>query len=66
MTVVRRELPQSDIVSVPGARVSPYSNQMVAYRDGLPIAVGLLGEILSRLQQAGETSVVGVTPERHA
>ena len=53
-------------IILPGARVSPYSSQMVAYRDGLPIAVGLLGEILSRLQQAGETSVVGVTPERHA
>lgn len=53
-------------IIVPGARVSPYSNQMVAYRDGLPIAVGLLGEILSRLQQAGETSVARVTPERHA
>ncbi|HEU5463946.1 MAG TPA: DEAD/DEAH box helicase, partial [Candidatus Binatia bacterium] len=33
-----------------GARVSPYSNQMIAYRDGIPVATGLLGELLSRLQ----------------
>jgi ATP-dependent Lhr-like helicase len=52
-------------IIVPGARFSPYSNQMIAYRDGLPIAVGLLGEIVSRLQQSGETSVAAVTPERH-
>jgi ATP-dependent Lhr-like helicase len=34
----------------PGARVSPYSNQMIAYRDGIPVGVGLLGELLSRFQ----------------
>lgn len=34
----------------PGPRVSPYSNQMIAYRDGIPVGVGLLGELLSRLQ----------------
>ena len=33
------------------ARVSPYSNQMIAYRDGIPVATGLLGELLSRLQR---------------
>jgi ATP-dependent Lhr-like helicase len=31
-------------------RVSPYSNQAIAYRDGIPIDVGLIGELLSRLQ----------------
>ncbi|HMF48728.1 MAG TPA: helicase-related protein, partial [Candidatus Saccharimonadales bacterium] len=31
-------------------RVSPYSNQAIAYRDGIPIDVGLVGELLSRLQ----------------
>ena len=37
-------------IVTPGARVSPYSNQMIAYREGIPIGVGLLGELLSRLQ----------------
>ena len=37
-------------IVTPGARVSPYSNQMIAYRDGIPVGVGLLGELLSRLQ----------------
>jgi ATP-dependent Lhr-like helicase len=37
-------------VITPGARVSPYSNQFVAYENGRPVAVGLLGELLSRLQ----------------
>ena len=53
-------------IIVPGARVSPYSNQVIAYRDGLPIAVGLLGEILSRLQHPGAKGFAGVTPERQA
>jgi ATP-dependent Lhr-like helicase len=34
----------------PGARVSPYSNQAIGYQNGVPIAVGLLGELVSRLQ----------------
>ncbi|MGH7797107.1 MAG: DEAD/DEAH box helicase [Candidatus Binatia bacterium] len=37
-------------ITTPGARVSPYSNQAIAYRDGLAAGVGLLGELLSRLQ----------------
>jgi ATP-dependent helicase Lhr and Lhr-like helicase len=37
-------------IITPGARVSPYSNQMIAYRDGIAVGVGLLGELLSRLQ----------------
>jgi ATP-dependent Lhr-like helicase len=37
-------------IVTPGARVSPYSNQVIAYHDGMPIGVGLLGELLSRLQ----------------
>ncbi|MGH7873831.1 MAG: Lhr family helicase, partial [Candidatus Binatia bacterium] len=31
-------------------RVSPYSNQAIAFRDGIPIDVGMIGELLSRLQ----------------
>ncbi|MGE5215966.1 MAG: DEAD/DEAH box helicase [Chloroflexota bacterium] len=33
-----------------GSRVSPYSNQVIAYQDGEAVGVGLLGEVLSRLQ----------------
>jgi hypothetical protein len=31
-------------------RVSPYSNQVIAYQSGLVIDVGLIGELSSRLQ----------------
>jgi ATP-dependent Lhr-like helicase len=34
----------------PGARVSPYSNQVIAYHKGVPIEVGSLGAVLSRIQ----------------
>ena len=37
-------------IIIPGARVSSSSNQMIAYRDGVPVGVGLLGELVSRLQ----------------
>jgi ATP-dependent Lhr-like helicase len=37
-------------ILTPGGRVSPFSNQMIAYRDGVPIEVGPLGAIRSRLQ----------------
>jgi len=37
-------------IVTPGGRVSPYSNQVIAYQDGGPVSVGLLGEILSRFQ----------------
>jgi ATP-dependent Lhr-like helicase len=33
-----------------GARLSPYSGQSIAYRAGVPIEVGLVGELVSRLQ----------------
>jgi ATP-dependent Lhr-like helicase len=33
-----------------GARVSPYSNQVIAYHHGVPIEVGALGAVLSRIQ----------------
>jgi ATP-dependent Lhr-like helicase len=33
-----------------GARLSPYSGQSIAYRAGIPIEVGLIGELVSRLQ----------------
>jgi ATP-dependent Lhr-like helicase len=34
----------------PGARLSPYSNQAIAYENGNVVGVGPLGEVLSRLQ----------------
>lgn len=37
-------------ILTPGARVSPFSHQCIAIREGLPIEVGELGEVLSRLQ----------------
>jgi len=37
-------------IITPGARVSPYSNQAIAYQNGVAIDVGSLGELLSRLQ----------------
>jgi len=34
----------------PGARVSPFSGQVIAYRAGVPIEIGELGAVLSKLQ----------------
>jgi len=38
-------------ILTPGGRISPYSNQVIAYHDGMPVDAGLLGAVLSRLQQ---------------
>jgi ATP-dependent helicase Lhr and Lhr-like helicase len=35
----------------PGPRVSPYSNQVIAYHKGIPVETGPLGAVLSRIQQ---------------
>jgi ATP-dependent Lhr-like helicase len=37
-------------ILTPGAKVSPFSGQVIAYRDGAPVEVGELGAVLSRLQ----------------
>jgi ATP-dependent Lhr-like helicase len=37
-------------IVLPGARLSPYSGQTIAYRDGMPVEVGELGAVRSRLQ----------------
>ena len=37
-------------ILTPGARVSPFSHQCIAIQNGLPIEVGPLGDVLSRLQ----------------
>jgi ATP-dependent Lhr-like helicase len=39
-------------ILTPGPRVSPYSNQVVAYQNGLPVQIGPLGAVISRLRQA--------------
>ena len=39
-------------ILTPGQRVSPFSNQVIAYRDGVPLEVGQLGAVRSRLQLA--------------
>ena len=38
-------------ILTPGTRVSPFSNQVIAYRDGVPIEVGELGMVLSRVRR---------------
>ncbi|MFQ5668271.1 MAG: DEAD/DEAH box helicase [Candidatus Binatia bacterium] len=42
-------------ILTPGHRVSPFSNQAIAYENGVPIEVGALGAVMSRLR--GRTSV---------
>jgi ATP-dependent helicase Lhr and Lhr-like helicase len=42
-------------VLTPGARLSPFSNQVIAYQNGAPVAVGELGAVLSRLQGVRNT-----------
>ncbi|OGQ81811.1 MAG: hypothetical protein A3F90_17180 [Deltaproteobacteria bacterium RIFCSPLOWO2_12_FULL_60_19] len=42
-------------ILTPGARVSPYSGESIAYRDGVPIDIGPLGALLSKLQLSGAT-----------
>jgi ATP-dependent Lhr-like helicase len=37
-------------IVVPGGRVSPYSGQVIAYRAGVPVEIGELGAVRSRLQ----------------
>ena len=63
---IRRQRPDGNVVIVsaadplnltgiatPGERVSPFTLQVVAYRDGLAVDVGELGAVRSRLQQSG-------------
>jgi ATP-dependent Lhr-like helicase len=38
-------------ILTPGPRISPYSNQVVAFSNGVPVDSGPLGAVLSRLQQ---------------
>jgi ATP-dependent Lhr-like helicase len=38
-------------ILTPGGRISPYSNQVIAHHNGVPVEIGVLGSVLSRLQQ---------------
>jgi len=38
-------------ILTPGARVSPFANQVIAYRNGIPVEIGELGTVMSRLQR---------------
>ncbi|MGH7407741.1 MAG: Lhr family helicase, partial [Candidatus Methylomirabilales bacterium] len=38
-------------IVTPGARLSPYSSQVIAYRAGIPVEVGDLGAVLQRLRR---------------
>jgi ATP-dependent Lhr-like helicase len=40
-------------IVTPGARVSPFSGLVIAYRDGLPVEIGELGAVRSRMQRVG-------------
>ncbi|MPY87994.1 MAG: DEAD/DEAH box helicase [Luteitalea sp.] len=39
-------------ILTPGGRVSPFSKQVIAFRDGVPVDVGPLGAVRSRLRVA--------------
>ena len=41
-------------ILTPGSRVSSYSNQAIAYSDGVPVEIGPLGAVRSKLQQRQE------------
>jgi len=40
-------------IVTPGERLSPFSRDVVAYRDGVPIEIGELGRVRSRLRAEG-------------
>ncbi|HVN81505.1 MAG TPA: DEAD/DEAH box helicase [Terriglobia bacterium] len=37
-------------IITPGSKISPFANLTIAYQDGVPVGIGELGEVLSRLQ----------------
>jgi ATP-dependent Lhr-like helicase len=43
-------------ILTPGSRISPFSNQAIAYRDGIPVESGPLGVVQSRLQFQRQTA----------
>ena len=72
LRAVRRIQPSGEVVLVhtgdplnlvgiltPGGRLSPYANQTFAFRDGVPIDVGPLGAVRSRLQLPAAANLGG-------
>jgi len=51
-------------VLMPGPRISPFSNQVIAYRGGCVIEVGELGDVRSRLQVFGGRFAEATTRRR--
>jgi hypothetical protein len=53
-TVVAAAADPLNLVGIvtPGARISPFSNQVIAYRNGVPAGIGELGEVMHRLQRS--------------
>ena len=50
-------------ILTPGARVSPFSHQWIAVQDGLPVEVGPLGNVLSRLQAKQPSGTESTEPK---
>jgi ATP-dependent Lhr-like helicase len=44
-------------ILTPGARVSPFSGQVIAYRNGVPVDVGELGAVMSRMRQQAARAI---------
>ncbi|HZP42421.1 MAG TPA: DEAD/DEAH box helicase [Candidatus Binatia bacterium] len=66
----RREEPETVVVAaadplnltgilLPGPRLSPLAHEVVAFRDGAPVATGELGAVLSRLGRTAGASAPG-------
>jgi len=69
LRAVRRTMGSDEVVMVsagdplnlvgiltPGARLSPFSNQVIAYRNGVPVEIGERGAVISALQLEPDTS----------
>jgi ATP-dependent Lhr-like helicase len=49
-------------IVTPGSRIPPNSGLAVAYRDGVPIGTGPLGQLRSRLRSTGDLPVADANP----
>ena len=51
-------------ILTPGARISPFSNQVIAYRNGVPVEIGERGAVISALQLALQSSALTMARDR--
>jgi ATP-dependent Lhr-like helicase len=51
-------------ILTPGARISPFSNQVIAYRNGVPAEIGERGAVISALQLAWQSSAFTMARDR--